>query len=154
MHQIAKDAQLYPGVATMNLAWIELGGKINPQETGSILHEVLPYFFMLGGDGSLTFYQFGHALGLMHEHQSPARSGIFLDEAAAIEFYSMSQGWTEKQVRTQVLNVYNKQDVGQYSSFDRSSIMEYPIPSQLSQDGQGVGYSEHVIIRGGPSRNS
>ena len=43
--------------ATMNLGWI-LQGQANAKENkGVILHE------------------FGHALGLDHEHQSPARGG-------------------------------------------------------------------------------
>jgi hypothetical protein len=43
--------------ATMNLGGIWNTKQISANERGAILHE------------------FGHALGLMHEHQSPARGG-------------------------------------------------------------------------------
>lgn len=43
---------------TMNLGWIDReSSTISASDRGTILHE------------------FGHALGLMHEHQSPARGG-------------------------------------------------------------------------------
>lgn len=44
--------------ATLNLGWVEKGTTaMGAYEKGTILHE------------------FGHALGLLHEHQSPARPG-------------------------------------------------------------------------------
>lgn len=41
---------------------------------------------------------------MLHEHQSPAGGGVRLDyEAAAVKFYGDSQGWSEDDVRKQVL---------------------------------------------------
>ena len=50
--------QIQAGKPTMNLGWVDDTTKYaTPSEMGTILHE------------------FGHALGLKHEHQSPAREG-------------------------------------------------------------------------------
>ncbi|KAF9461763.1 hypothetical protein BDZ94DRAFT_1167173, partial [Collybia nuda] len=91
---------------TMNLGWIDDDNTISKKERGVILHE------------------FGHVLGLMHEHESPARSGIIrLKEKEIIQYYSKNQGWDEATVRAQVLDVYSKDSVSNYSQFDPTSIM-------------------------------
>ncbi|KIJ93251.1 hypothetical protein K443DRAFT_125661, partial [Laccaria amethystina LaAM-08-1] len=101
---------------TMNLGWI--GGHsttITAAERGVILHE------------------FGHTLGLMHEHQSPVRDGtITLKESAVIEFYKKTQGWTEQEVRQQILSVYNVSDVSNFSTLDVKSIMMYFMPAAMN----------------------
>jgi len=59
--------------ATMNFGWFD---DNTPEEEfrRTVLHE------------------FGHALGLLHEHQNPA-GGIPWDEAAVYAFYYQTQGW-------------------------------------------------------------
>lgn len=53
---VGKEVEDIPKAeATMNLAWVTSSEKLDDQESGVILHE------------------FGHTLGLMHEHQSPLR---------------------------------------------------------------------------------
>lgn len=47
-----------PNKPTMNLGWIGEGQEITEADKGVILHE------------------FGHALGLLHEHQSPRREEL------------------------------------------------------------------------------
>ena len=90
----------------MNLA---LRGESATGRTGTILHE------------------FGHALGLKHEHQNPKLS-IKWDEPAIIAHLQRTQGWDEATIRH---NVLNRLDVTQTNStaFDEASIMLYPIPN-------------------------
>lgn len=59
-----KSSKIKATDPTMNLGWIDdKSANLDPNEKGTILHE------------------FGHALGMMHEHQSPARGGkLTLDE--------------------------------------------------------------------------
>jgi hypothetical protein len=78
----------------------------------------------------------------MHEHQSPARNMIFLNERTAIDFYCSRQGWTEDMVKEQILNVYNTADIGAFSQPDTASIMQYPVPAELSFTGEPIPYSE------------
>ncbi|KAH7182410.1 uncharacterized protein B0J16DRAFT_306183, partial [Fusarium flagelliforme] len=101
--------------ATMNLAWVDKFSPITANERAVILHE------------------FGHALGLLHEHQSPAHgSGPAQNIDAALELYQRTPGWTKRQIYDQVINVYNRSDVSNYWQVDIQSIMHYPQPKELT----------------------
>ena len=42
---------------------------------------------------------------------------------AVIEYFKETQGWTEQEVRDQILRVYNFEDVSNFSEVDLKSIM-------------------------------
>jgi hypothetical protein len=106
---IGNEAALCVGPdPTMNLGWITDTNTVTKEDRGIILH------------------QFGHALGLMHEHMRPARSGaIRLKENEVLEYYRATQNWDEDTVRKQVLDVYSKNSVSNYGQLDNTSIMTY-----------------------------
>ena len=76
----------------------------------------------------VILHEFGHALGLKHEHQSPALS-IQWNEPAVIQAYKERQGWSEEDIRH---NVLARLDVSKtnFTAFDRHSIMLYPISNE------------------------
>lgn len=84
----------------------------------------------------VVLHEFGHALGFIHEHLSPA-SGILWNETAVIDYYRRTNGWDEATTRFNVLDRYST-DVTQYTEFDPKSIMVYAIPKQLTLDGYEV----------------
>lgn len=86
-------------------------------------------------------HEFGHALGCIHEHQSPA-SSIKWDEPVAIRVYSMS-GWSEAQVRHNVFGTFTNSRITN-SQFDPKSIMIYPVASILTTDGFSVGWNTYL----------
>jgi len=113
--------------ATMNLAWLDKFSPITANEKAVILHE------------------FGHALGLLHEHQSPAHGNKAVQNVnAALKFYERTQGWTREQIYEQVINVYNKSDVTNYSQVDIQSIMHYPQPKELTGLGEDIPYNQKL----------
>lgn len=75
----------------------------------------------------VVLHEFGHALGLIHEHQNPA-GGIHWDEAAVIRDLSGPPNmWDEETIRDNVLRHYTP-DAVTGTGLDPHSIMMYPIP--------------------------
>ncbi|KAK6980655.1 ZnMc domain-containing protein [Favolaschia claudopus] len=102
---------------TMNLGWINNDTNISADDRAVILHE------------------FGHVLGLLHEHQSPARSGtLHLDENAVYAYYAMTQGWNKAMIKSQIIDVYDTNDVSNYSALDMKSIMMYFMPAAMDKE--------------------
>lgn len=79
-----------------------------------------------------TVHEFGHALGLIHEHQHPL-AHIPYNMAAVYGYYKETQHWTKQEVGEQVLTPMSA-TVLQYSKYDSQSIMEYPIPKAILTD--------------------
>ena len=71
-------------------------------------------------------HEFGHAIGLVHEHQNPARSFQW-DRTNMYRVYSATYGWQPWQVDQQVLQPYANQQALAITEFDYKSIMLYPI---------------------------
>jgi len=97
--------------ATMNFGWLDKDTK-EEEFRRVVLHE------------------FGHALGLKHEHQSPS-ADICWDWDKAIEVFGEENDWTEEKVRHN-LSQLSEEDVGNYSAFDAKSIMLYSIPNEVT----------------------
>jgi hypothetical protein len=77
-----------------------------------------------------VLHEFGHALGLIHEHQSP-KGGIQWNRAAVIQAHAdYSEEWIEQ-------NIFKRYRFWQtqYTKFDPYSIMLYHIPSSWTLNG-------------------
>lgn len=100
------------------------------------------------GDGSsewdrVALHEILHAIGLNHEHQHPL-SSIPWNDRAVIQYYMSTQGWTEEEVRFQVLNKEPLTNDYRGTTYDPSSIMEYPIPPELTTNGFSVGWNRKL----------
>lgn len=109
----------------------------------------------------MVLHEFGHALGCIHEHQHP-ENGIPWDKEKAYAYYGQ-QGWTRHEVNVQVFQKYSRLET-QYSRFDPTSIMMYPIPEELTIGQFSVGWNVELsdtdktfigqlypLLRGGPA---
>jgi Astacin (Peptidase family M12A) len=75
-------------------------------------------------DRAIILHEFGHALGMMHELQSPARGErIHLKELAVYNFYRTKLSNNDMLVKTQIIDQYNLSTVSNYSHLDLTSIM-------------------------------
>jgi serralysin len=82
----------------------------------------------------VVLHEFGHAMGLIHEHQNP-QGGIDWNEPAVIADLSKPpNSWTPEQIRHNVLDHYAP-DAVTATDVDRLSIMMYPIPLAWTNDG-------------------
>lgn len=80
-----------------------------------------------------------HALGFEHEHQSP-NSSIPWDKPAVYSYYGSTQGWSKSMIDFQVLNRYTGGN-WQGTRFDKASIMQYPVPGELTNYKLYVGWN-------------
>ena len=114
----------YRGKATMNFGWLTLG-------TPDI--EV----------SQVVRHEFGHALGCVHEHQNP-EAGIKWNHPAVYEYCrALNPLWNKEWVDTNIFAIYDT-DQTQFTEFDPTSIMIYPIPKGLTTDGFEVGWNSEL----------
>lgn len=100
---------------TMNYGWL------TPESSDDQLRRVV-------------LHEFGHALGLIHEHQNP-NTPIPWNKAAVIADLSMPpNSWTLEMIEN---NIFKKYDPAELSTTptDEESIMMYPIPAAWTTNG-------------------
>ena len=81
-------------------------------------------------------HETGHTLGFPHEHMRRALVAK-IDPAKAIEYFERTQGWTEQEVRAQVLTPLEESSL-RGTKADARSIMCYQIPGELTKNGQPI----------------
>ncbi|MBL7798416.1 MAG: hypothetical protein JNJ90_18110 [Saprospiraceae bacterium] len=88
-----------------------------------------------------TLHEFGHALGLGHEHQNPVVNIQW--KTAAVYAYYAQMGWSQQQVNQQVLTKYQGVQV-QHTNHDSKSIMQYPVPASLTLNNAGIPWNTQL----------
>jgi hypothetical protein len=85
-------------------------------------------------DGGTTAHEFGHAIGLAHEHQNPA-GGIQWNEPVVIREMAKSPNfWDEQTTRHNILRKYSADQLNG-TAFDPESIMLYFFPADWTLNG-------------------
>jgi serralysin len=83
-------------------------------------------------------HEFGHALGMIHEHQHPLAS-IPWDKPKVYAYYGgPPNNWSKAQVDSNLFARYSQSSTN-FSGYDRLSIMHYSIPASLTTNGFSVG---------------
>ena len=94
-------------------------------------------------DGGTAGHEFGHAIGLAHEHQNPA-GGIEWNEAVVLrDLAGPPNNWNEAQIRHNVLSKYRVNQV-RGTDFDANSIMLYFFPGTWVKSGVGTHANEKL----------
>ena len=118
---IGTDAEkVAEGKPTMNFGWFDENTS-DVEFRRTVLHE------------------FGHVLGLIHEHQSPA-AGIPWNEAIVYKYYWEKFRWNRNRVNENIFKKYEATQT-QYTAYDPASIMHYPIPAEFRMDGVSIGWN-------------
>ena len=94
-----------------------------------------------GARGTII-HEFGHALGLYHEHQKPIANGCENEFNWPVVYNSMYRwsGWGPEKVDSQMRPVFYHDNVWRSEDIDRDSVMLYALPASLYVDGQSRCY--------------
>jgi hypothetical protein len=85
-------------------------------------------------DGGTAAHEFGHAIGLAHEHQNP-QGGILWNEQVVIQELAKAPNfWDEEKARHNVIRKYSVDQING-TDFDPDSIMLYFFPASWTLNG-------------------
>jgi hypothetical protein len=85
----------------------------------------------------VVVHEFGHALGCIHEHQSPAADLKWNEPEVYRVFSGPPNYWTPAQIKHNIIDKYSAGQT-QFTQFDPDSIMLYPFPGTLFVGGKGT----------------
>jgi serralysin len=111
--------QIPAGDATMNYGWL------TPDSPDDELRRVV-------------LHEFGHALGLIHEHQNPRRPVNWNRDAVIADLSGPPNNWDEATIENNIFKRYDLSEL-EGTDVDPDSIMMYPIPAAWTTDGFSVG---------------
>jgi hypothetical protein len=85
-------------------------------------------------DEAVVLHEFGHAIGLAHEHQNPEKGIKWNEDAVIRDLSGPPNNWDVATIRHNVLNKYAHEQVNG-TTFDPDSIMLYSFPKEWTLDG-------------------
>jgi hypothetical protein len=94
----------------------------------------------------VVLHEFGHALGCIHEHQSP-EADIPWDKEAVYRYYmGPPNNWSKNEIDLNLFQRYSR-DITQFTEFDPQSIMLYPVPNDFTIGDYEVGWNRELSER-------
>jgi len=94
----------------------------------------------------VILHEFGHALGLIHEHQNPLGSISWNKPAVYHDLSGPPNNWSKATIDHNMFETYPKQEIAG-TALDKSSIMMYPIPaSWVTDPAQAVGLNSQLSV--------
>ncbi len=86
----------------------------------------------------VVLHEFGHALGLIHEHQNPAQGIQWNRDAVMRDLSGPPNNWDLATIEHNMFEPYAADETN-FTATDPASIMMYPIPASWTTDGFSVG---------------
>lgn len=116
--------QIPAGEPTMNYGWL------TPDSSDDDVRRVV-------------LHEFGHAIGLIHEHQNPEKPIQWNRAAVIADLSGPPNNWDEQTIEHNIFKKYSTQDVTGTET-DKDSIMMYPIPQSWTLDGFSAGLNSDL----------
>ena len=88
-------------------------------------------------DVSTVIHEFGHSLGMIHEHQNPKGNTIQWNVPVVYQWAQRTQGWDQSTTYSNIIQKYSSNSING-SKFDPESIMLYFFPGSLTLNNKGT----------------
>jgi serralysin len=122
----ALDPYFSKNSPTMNLGWLE-------DDTPDLEYE------------RVVVHEFGHALGLTHEHSSPNENLKWNVDMVYAQFSGPPNNWDKQTIDENILLKYGPNGITA-TVFDRDSIMLYQFPAELFEDKKATPLNTHLSV--------
>ena len=86
----------------------------------------------------VVLHEFGHLLGMYHEHQSPYENPVSWDKEAVYKIMAAEGNWSKETTDRNILDNLDKASING-STFDPLSIMQYYYPPEFTTNKVGSG---------------
>jgi serralysin len=110
--------------ATMNFGWLDPG--ISDSEARQVI-----------------LHEFGHALGLIHEHQNPNQAIDWNKPAVIADLSGPPNNWDADTIEHNMFEVYPPNEIAG-TKLDTTSIMMYRIPKSWTNDGTSSEFNDKL----------
>ena len=88
-------------------------------------------------------HEFGHAIGLVHEHSSPAAAIPWDEEAVYADLSGPPNFWDRETIHHNVFRRYSASSTN-FTDFDPHSVMLYELPARWTKDRRT--YPENIML--------
>jgi hypothetical protein len=86
----------------------------------------------------VVLHEFGHAIGLIHEHQNPAGGIIWNQPQVIADLSGPPNNWSIPVISQNMFEPYDANETN-FTMTDPTSIMMYPIPAKWTKNGFSAG---------------
>ena len=90
-----------------------------------------------------VLHEFGHALGLVHEHNVDQNNPIVWDKEKVYTYYEALNGWDQETVDQNIFMKYEEESLNS-NGFDAKSIMLYAVPKKLTTNGFSTSWNTAI----------
>jgi hypothetical protein len=99
-------------------------------------------FYTEAGMHGTVLHEFGHAIGLLHEHYNPL-AGIKWNKPVVYEELKRTQGWDEDAIYYNLFQTVAMMYTNG-TGYDKNSIMHYPVFARWTTDGFSVDWNNYL----------
>ncbi len=91
----------------------------------------------------VVLHEFGHSLGMIHEHQNPAAGINWNRQAVSTALAGPPNNWDQATIDHNMFETYDR-TITQFTAFDPDSIMVYAVPASWTLDGNAFEANEQL----------